>query len=136
MDFRLNNENFSKIYFQRNNRRKSEVAENNKEIQNQQPHEQNNRKSVASNKRVILNDFLDKYENLQFNKKTESFKDVFKEFSQNVPDRTTTLAEKDLAISYINRLLECDDITPDLKNYWTEKKTVIESEMQAIKNEQ
>ena len=30
-------------------------------------------------------------------------------------------------------MLACSDITPELKEYWTEKKTEIEQEIQAIK---
>ena len=64
---------------------------------------------------------------------SEKFEDVLAEFRQNVPDVTTTIEEKELAISYIDRLLACSDITPELKEYWTEKKTEIEQEIQAIK---
>jgi len=68
--------------------------------------------------------------------KSEKFDDVFKELTQNVPDRTTTIEEKEKALSYIDRMLKCNDITPEMKNYWTNKKNVIEMEIQSIKNEQ
>ena len=68
------------------------------------------------------------------NIKTESFDDVFEEFSQNVPDRTTTLEEKKLAAGYIKRIVCCDDIPADLKNYWSNKEDIINMEMQNIIN--
>lgn len=54
--------------------------------------------------------------------KGEKFEDVFAEFDKNVPDQTSTTEDKEKAISYIKRMLECEDITPELKNYWTNKK--------------
>lgn len=66
----------------------------------------------------------------------EKFDDVYREFSANVPDRTSTLDEKRLAISYINRFLNCEDIEPKVKNYWMNKKTIIQNEMILIKHEQ
>lgn len=69
-------------------------------------------------------------------KKTEKFSDVRAEMDENVPDSTSTIEEKELALSYINRMLACDDITPELKNYWNNKKDIIEMEIQTIKNEQ
>ena len=33
---------------------------------------------------------------------------------QNVPDSTSTIPEKELAISYIDRMLACSDITDEL----------------------
>jgi len=68
--------------------------------------------------------------------KSEKFADVRAELDKNVPDRTTTIEEKEKALSYIERMLKCDDITPEMKNYWTNKKNVIEMEIQSIKNEQ
>ena len=64
---------------------------------------------------------------------SEMFADVKAEMDKNVPDRTTTIEEKELAIKYIDRMLACDDITPELKEYWTEKKNEIEKEIQEIK---
>ena len=69
-------------------------------------------------------------------RKNESFKEVFEEMNANVPDRTCTIEEKNLAISYINRMLACDDIPDNLKQYWQNKKDVIEMEILNIKNEQ
>lgn len=69
------------------------------------------------------------------NKNSEKFMDVKAEFDKNVPDRTSTIEEKELAISYIDRMLACDDISDDLKTYWQNKKDVIEQEIQNIKNE-
>ena len=66
--------------------------------------------------------------------KTESFNDVIAEMRQNVPDSTSTISEKQLALSYIERMLSCDDI-PNAE-YWENKRTVIEMEIQNIKNEQ
>lgn len=63
---------------------------------------------------------------------SEKFADVKAEFDKNVPDRTTTIEEKEKAISYIKRMLACNDITPELKAYWTNKKDIIELEKQAI----
>lgn len=68
--------------------------------------------------------------------KSEKFADVRAELDKNVPDRTSTIPEKEKALSYIERMLKCDDITPEMKNYWTNKKNVIEMEIQTIKNEQ
>lgn len=67
--------------------------------------------------------------------KTESFDDVYNEMRQNVPDSTSTIKEKELAISYIDKMIACSDITPELKTYWENKKEVIEMEIQNIKNE-
>ena len=64
--------------------------------------------------------------------KTESFNDVFAEMRNKVPDRTSTIGEKRLALSYIDRMLSCDDI-PNAE-YWQNKKNVIEMEIQNIKN--
>lgn len=61
----------------------------------------------------------------------ESFRTVFAEFTANVPDRTTTIEEKELAIQYIDRLLACPDIpNPE---YWEAKKIEIQREIDAIK---
>ena len=68
--------------------------------------------------------------------KSEKFEDVFAEFDKNVPDCTSTITEKELAISYIDRMLACDDISDDLKVYWQNKKSVIKMEIQSIKNEE
>lgn len=65
--------------------------------------------------------------------KTESFEDVYNEFVANVPDRTTTESEKELAISYINRMLSCNDIPENLKIYWTFKKNTIQTELLGLK---
>ena len=68
--------------------------------------------------------------------KTESFQDVFEEFDKAIPDRTTTVEEKKLAAAYIKRMILCDDISPELKNYWQNKKAIIEMEMKTMENEQ
>lgn len=68
--------------------------------------------------------------------KSEKFEDVFAEFDKNVPDCTSTITEKELAISYIDRMLACDDISDDMKIYWQNKKSVIKMEIQSIKNEE
>lgn len=67
--------------------------------------------------------------------KTESFQDVFEEMKNNLPDRTTTFEEKKLAAAYIKRMILCDDIPPELKSYWQNKKAVIEMETETIQNE-
>ena len=128
---------FDRIKARRENLRNAVASMNGKFVENQQEQSQEN-SIFVNRKRMLIEDFLKKYENQQINmiSASESFNDVFKEFQQNVPDSTSTISEKELAISYINRLLECSDITPELKNYWTEKKEVIESEIQRIKNEQ
>ena len=66
--------------------------------------------------------------------KTEKFQDVWKEFQANVPDRTTTIEEKELAIRYIDRLLKCPDIPNEARNFWPQQKNVILGEIQRIKN--
>ena len=64
----------------------------------------------------------------------ESFQVVFDEMRKNVPDRTTTIEEKELALKYIDRLLACEDIpNPE---YWQNKKSIIEMEIQRIKNDE
>ena len=70
------------------------------------------------------------------NSKSEKFEEVFAEFDKNVPDCTSTISEKELAISYIDRMLACDDISDDMKIYWQNKKSVIKMEIQSIKNEE
>ena len=66
--------------------------------------------------------------------KTESFRDVINEMRTKVPDRTSTIAEKELALSYINRMLSCNDIpNPE---YWENIKNIIEMEIEGIKNSQ
>ena len=64
---------------------------------------------------------------------TEKFEDVFAEMSENVPDSTSTIEEKELALEYINRMLACEDI-PNA-DYWQNKKDIITMEIQTIKNE-
>ncbi len=64
----------------------------------------------------------------------ESFMDVMNEMIANVPSQTTTIEEKELALEYIDRLLNCSDITDELKEYWTKKKAVIQQEIENIKN--
>jgi hypothetical protein len=49
--------------------------------------------------------------------------------SQNVPDVTTTIEEKRLAISYIDRMLSCDDITAFDREYWENKKLILQDEI-------
>ena len=66
----------------------------------------------------------------------EHFDDVYAESIENLPDSTSTIEEKELAISYIDRMLACSDISPELKTYWENKKEVIEMEIQNIKNEE
>ncbi len=68
--------------------------------------------------------------------KSEKFEEVFAEFDKNVPDSTSTITEKELAISYIDRMLACDDISDDMKIYWQNKKSVIKMEIQSIKNKE
>ena len=80
--------------------------------------------------------FLEEGTSVTNENKTEKFDDVRAEMAKNVPDSTSTIEEKELALSYIDRLLACDDITPELKNYWSNKKDIIEMEIQTIKNEQ
>lgn len=67
---------------------------------------------------------------------SENFETVFAQMRQNVPDSTSTIPEKELAISYIDRMLACDDISDDLKIYWQNKKSVIQQEIQNIKNKE
>lgn len=69
-------------------------------------------------------------------KKSEKFQEVFAEFDKNVPDSTSTIEEKELAIEYIDRMLACEDIPQDMKIYWQNKKDIIQQEIQRIKNEQ
>ena len=89
-----------------------------------------------NNKKVISSlDVLSFYENKEL-RQSEKFSDVRAEMDKNVPDRTSTIEEKENAISYIDRMLSCDDITPDMKNYWSNKKDIIQMEIESIKNEQ
>ena len=91
--------------------------------------------TIASQNTIVeQGDGLDTFE---FSTKNgEKFEDVFNEMRTNVPDRTTTIEEKELAIEYIDRMLACSDISDDLKIYWQNKKEVIEMEIQNIKNEE
>ncbi len=91
------------------------------------------KKEITKSLSEALN-FFTSYSNNNYAKKSEKFETVWNEFIANVPDRTTTIEEKENAISYIERMLSCDDITPELKNYWTNKKDIIEMEIQNIKN--
>ena len=68
------------------------------------------------------------------NVKSEKFADVRAEMDKNVPDRTTTIEEKEKAISYIDRMLNCDDISSEMKEYWSNKRDVIQMEIESIKN--
>ncbi|MBR1775914.1 hypothetical protein IJ750_02420 [bacterium] len=70
------------------------------------------------------------------NIKTESYNDVSNEMVKNVPDGASTVQEKNVAKSYIERMLSCDDIPSDLKTYWTNKKNVIDMEIRAMLNQQ
>ena len=64
----------------------------------------------------------------------ESFMDVMNEMIANVPSQTTTIEEKELALEYIDRLLNCSDITDELKEYWTNKQSIIRMELVAAEN--
>lgn len=64
----------------------------------------------------------------------ESFRQVFNEMSSNLPDSTTTIEEKQHAISYIDRMLACSDISNP--EYWKNKKLIIEQEIVQIENSQ
>lgn len=87
-----------------------------------------------SNEDTSLNEIKDSEDNISYSvEDCEEFMSVFNEMQSNVPDCTTTIEEKELAISYIDRMLNCDDITDDLKAYWTDKKNVIEMEIVSIK---
>ena len=66
---------------------------------------------------------------------TKKFAEIKAEMNKNVPNQTATIKEKEMAIRYINELLNCADITPELKDYWQNKKDIIEMEIQTIKNE-
>ena len=66
--------------------------------------------------------------------KGEKFADVRAEMDKNVPDRTTTIEEKELALSYIERLLTCDDI-PNAE-YWQNIKSEILMEIKSMRDEQ
>lgn len=66
----------------------------------------------------------------------EHFEDVYNEMLQYVPDQTTTIPEKQLALTYIDRMLACNDITHELATYWENKRVIIENEIQNIINEQ
>lgn len=65
----------------------------------------------------------------------ESFKKVYEEFNQKVPDRTTTIEEKELALSYIERILN-SDADADTKAYWQSNAIVIKAEIAKIKQDQ
>ena len=68
--------------------------------------------------------------------KGEKFADVYNECAANMPDRTSTVEEKTQVLSYIDRMLNCKDIAPAAKNYWSNKKTIIKNEILAIQNSQ
>jgi len=65
----------------------------------------------------------------------ESFDEIFAEMRANVPDRTSTIEEKELALEYIDRILK-SDADDDVKGYWAQKKTEIQGEIERIRAEQ
>jgi len=90
-------------------------------------------KSYWENKKVVIQNEIKTIENEQKSakgEKTESFRDVFEEMGKNVPDSTSTLEEKELAISYINRMLSCDDIPSGAKSFWTSQMNTIQKEIE------
>lgn len=54
---------------------------------------------------------------------------------ENVPDRTTTIEEKRLAMEYIEKILK-SDASDDIKDYWAEKLTEIAGEIERLIGEQ
>lgn len=92
---------------------------------------ENDTATQVRSSKLIINSGFDKVE--ISTRKSEKFDDVFQEMREKVPDSTSTIEEKELAISYINRMLACSDIpNPE---YWENKKAVIEMEIENIKNE-
>ena len=65
----------------------------------------------------------------------ESFEKIYAEMQTNVPDRTSTVEEKELAIEYIDRILK-SDANDEIKGYWSQKKIEIQGEIARIKAEQ
>lgn len=66
--------------------------------------------------------------------KKESADEIMKEFNANVPDQTSTIEEKELALSYIERI-ENSDADDNTKLYWQNKATVIQGEISKIQAE-
>ena len=99
----------------------------------------NNHLSIGINKPLPIKrndtpEVLILEEDKQLPEQGEKFDDVYAEMRANVPDSTSTIEEKELALQYIDRLLNCGDITDELKKYWTNKKEIIQMEMTTIKN--
>ena len=67
--------------------------------------------------------------------KKESFDEIFKEMSENIPDSTSTVQEKQAALGYIERILK-SDATQEQKDYWQNKKLIIQNEIKAINSSQ
>ncbi len=65
----------------------------------------------------------------------ESFEKIYAEMQTNIPDRTSTIEEKELAIEYIDRILK-SDANDEIKGYWSQKKIEIQGEIARIKAEQ
>lgn len=63
---------------------------------------------------------------------SDNFDEVFGEMRKNVPDSTGTIEEKRLAVAYIEKMLTCSDITPELKSYWLNKQTEIQREINEL----
>lgn len=76
---------------------------------------------------------LNRY-NAENGKETESFWNVLAEMRENVPDQTTTIPQKLLALSYINRMLTCNDIGSMERVFWTHQKEIIQQEIDNMNN--
>ena len=62
--------------------------------------------------------------------KTESFKNVLEEMRNCVPNRTSTVEEKELALGYIKRMLSCDDIPNGARSFWKNQMNTIKQEIE------
>ncbi len=151
INFNKNKSNFGKLTIPKN--LKTKLSENNKvndnkssginlkEVKHAILDKNHGVKFDSSNIKDIDNDRLEKLMDKRVDisnskNKTEKFSDVKAEMDENVPDQTSTIEEKEKALEYINRMLACDDISPEMNNYWTNKKNIIEMEIQNIKNTQ
>ena len=105
----------------------NEIINNNKKVMENNVNVVDSEKNTedAENNQVVVDDS---------SPTVTKFMEIFEEMQKNVPDSTSTIEEKELAISYIDKMLVSDDIPSDKKVYWQNKKEIIEQEILAIKN--
>lgn len=61
----------------------------------------------------------------------ESYDTIFDEFSKNVKTETSSIEEKNLALSYISRMMK-SDANSRLKAYWENQSDILNQEIREI----